>query len=70
MSYEKKDNGVVMLEQTTTRDEEMLKSTPMVGKVDYSGAYEVRTCITFTATTMATLLFRHHLYCQNKLTRW
>jgi hypothetical protein len=69
MSYEKKDNGVVMLEQTITRDEEMLKSTPIVGKVDYSGAYEVRTCITFTAT-MATLLFRHHLYCQNKLTRW
>jgi len=40
MSYEKKDNGVVMIEQTTTRDEEMLKSTPIVGKVDYSGAYE------------------------------
>jgi hypothetical protein len=38
---DKKDNGVVMLEQTMTRDEEMLKSTPIVGKVDYSGAYEV-----------------------------
>jgi hypothetical protein len=52
MSYDKKDNGVVMLEQTTTRDEEMLKSTPMVGKVDYSGAYEVRAYATFT--TIAT----------------
>ena len=51
MSYEKKDNGVVMIEQTTTRDEEMLKSTPIVGKVDYSGAYEVRAYVTFNTTT-------------------
>jgi hypothetical protein len=70
MSYEKKDNGVVMLEHTTTRDEEMLKSTPMVGKVDYSGAYEVRAYISFTTATMATLLSPRHIYCQNELMRW
>ncbi|KAL6705504.1 hypothetical protein ACN47E_006620 [Coniothyrium glycines] len=33
-------NDIVMLEQTTTRDEENLKSVPIVEKTDYSGAYE------------------------------
>lgn len=33
-------NDVVMLEQSQTRDTEMLKSVPMVEKVDYSGAHE------------------------------
>jgi hypothetical protein len=35
-----KKNEVVMLEQAMTRDEELLKPVPIVGKVDYSGAYE------------------------------
>lgn len=40
-SSEKKDNEVVMLEQQRTNDEELQKSTPIINKVDYSGAYEV-----------------------------
>jgi len=40
-SHEKKDNEVVMLEQQRTNDEEFHKPTPIVNKVDYSGAYEV-----------------------------
>lgn len=39
MQDSKKDE-VVMLEQTQTRDEELMKPIPMVGKVDYSGAHE------------------------------
>ena len=35
-----KKNEVITLEQTQTRDEELMKSVPIVGKVDYSGAYE------------------------------
>jgi hypothetical protein len=35
-----KKNEVVMLEQQITR-ESILKPVPIVGKVDYSGAYEV-----------------------------
>ena len=37
---EAKKNEVVTLEHTQTRDEELMKSVPIVGKVDYSGAYE------------------------------
>ena len=40
-SSEKKENEVIMLEQQRTNDEEFQKSTPIVNKVDYSGAYEV-----------------------------
>jgi hypothetical protein len=36
-----KKNEVVMLEQQITREESILKPVPIVGKVDYSGAYEV-----------------------------
>jgi hypothetical protein len=39
-SSEKKDNEVVMLEQQRTNDDEFTKSTPIINKVDYSGAYE------------------------------
>jgi len=35
-------NDVVMLEQTQTRDEDLMKPVPIVEKVDYSGAHEVR----------------------------
>ena len=40
-SSEKKENEVVMLEQQRTNDDEFQKSTPVIDKVDYSGAYEV-----------------------------
>lgn len=40
-SSEKKDNEVVMLEHQMTNDDELRKTTPIVQKVDYSGAYEV-----------------------------
>jgi hypothetical protein len=40
MFEDKKNNEVVMLEQTQTRDDELRKPVPIVGKVDYSGAYE------------------------------
>jgi len=33
-------NDIVTLERADTRDEGILKSTPIVGKTDYSGAYE------------------------------
>jgi hypothetical protein len=35
-------NETVMLEQQVTRDEGILKPVPIVGKTDYSGAYEVQ----------------------------
>ena len=38
--YDSKKNEIVMLEQTLTRDEELMKPVPIVGKVDYSGAHE------------------------------
>jgi hypothetical protein len=38
-------NEVVMLEQQVTRDEGILKPVPIVEKTDYSGAYEVRSCL-------------------------
>lgn len=38
----KEKNDVVMLEHQTTQDEGLLKPIPMIEKVNYSGAYEVR----------------------------
>ena len=38
--FDSKKNEIVQLEQTQTRDEELMKPVPIVGKVDYSGAYE------------------------------
>jgi hypothetical protein len=38
--FDSKKNEIVQLEQTQTRDEELRKPVPIVGKVDYSGAYE------------------------------
>jgi hypothetical protein len=38
--YDSKKSEIVMLEQTLTRDEELMKPVPIVGKVDYSGAHE------------------------------
>jgi hypothetical protein len=50
MTDMKKDNSTVMLEKMTTRDEELMKSTPIVGKVDYSGAYEACDHVSSLAT--------------------
>jgi hypothetical protein len=33
-------NDIVTLERAETRDEGILKPVPIVGKTDYSGAYE------------------------------
>ena len=41
MAIDKKDNEVVMLEQSRTNDDYPEKSVPAIAKVDYSGAYEV-----------------------------
>jgi hypothetical protein len=38
--FDSKKNDIVMLEQTQTRDDAPVKPVPIVGKVDYSGAYE------------------------------
>ncbi|OWY57054.1 MFS general substrate transporter [Alternaria alternata] len=38
--FDSKKNEIVQLEQMQTRDEELMKPVPIVGKVDYSGAYE------------------------------
>jgi hypothetical protein len=35
-------NDIVMLEHQLTREESILKPVLIVGKTDYSGAYEVR----------------------------
>ncbi|KAI2474949.1 MFS transporter [Pyrenophora tritici-repentis] len=40
MMETKKNEVVTTLERAQTRDEELMKSVPIVGKVDYSGAYE------------------------------
>jgi hypothetical protein len=45
MAIDKKENGVVMLEQSRTNDDYPEKSIPAIAKVDYSGAYEVRLSI-------------------------
>ena len=42
MAFDKKDNEVVMLEQSRTNDDYPEKPIPAIAKVDYSGAYEVR----------------------------
>ena len=41
MAFDKKDNEVVMLEQSRTNDDYPEKPIPAIAKVDYSGAYEV-----------------------------